>query len=90
MHAVALLDPKVESQRLFAFAGPYNWTDIIGVLHKLRPGNTKIPQAPENEGRDLFDMKPSKRGEELIKNFFGVPGWKDLETSIAEGIADME
>jgi len=90
LHVAALLDPQVESERLFGFAAPYNWTDVVDILHKLRPENTKIPKAPENEARDLSDIKPSKRAEQLIQSFFGVPGWTSLEDSIAEGIADME
>ncbi|KIV81050.1 hypothetical protein PV11_08503 [Exophiala sideris] len=87
LHVAALLDPKVESERLFAYAGPFNWTDVVGILHKLRPDNEKIPKAPENEGRDVTDIKPSKRAEQVIKDFFGVPGWTSLEDSLAAGIA---
>ncbi|KIY00479.1 uncharacterized protein Z520_04164 [Fonsecaea multimorphosa CBS 102226] len=90
VHVAALLDPKVENERLFAFAGPYNWTDVINILTNLRPDNDKIPKAPPNEGRDLTDIKGSKRAEELIKSFFGVPGWTSLEDSLAAGIADLK
>ncbi|OAP58308.1 hypothetical protein AYL99_07398 [Fonsecaea erecta] len=90
VHVAALLDPEVQNERLFAFAGPYNWTDIINILNKLRPENNKIPKAPPNEGRDLTDIKGSKRAEDLIKSFFGVPGWTSLEDSIAAGIADLK
>jgi len=91
LHVAALLDPSVRSERLFAFAGAYNWHDVIDVLKKLRPENKKIPTAPEGEGRDLSDVsKASKRAEELIRSFFGVKGWTSLEDSLAEGIADLE
>ncbi|EXJ77340.1 hypothetical protein A1O3_09566 [Capronia epimyces CBS 606.96] len=91
VHVAALLDPTVQSERLFAFAGPFNWNDIIRILKKLRPGNTNIPAAPENEGRDLSDVwKASKRAEELIRSFFGVKGWISLEESLEAGIVDLK
>lgn len=90
VHVAALLDPNVKSQRLFAFAGAFNWTDILEILHKLRPENKKLPKAPENEGRDISDIKPKGKAEQLIKDFFGVSGWKGLEESLEAGIAGME
>jgi hypothetical protein len=89
VHVAALLDPTVQNERLFAFAQAFNWTDIIGILTKLRPDNQRIPQPQPNEGRDLSDVKGRKRAEDLIKSFFGVSGWTSLEDSIAAGIADL-
>ncbi|RFU35043.1 hypothetical protein B7463_g1306, partial [Scytalidium lignicola] len=89
LHVAALLDPKVQSQRLFAFAEPQNWTDVLRILRKLRPENTLIPSDPENEGRDLSEVPPSKKAEQLLKSFFGK-GWTGLEESIADGIEDLK
>lgn len=88
LHVIALLDPAVKSERLFAFAAPMNWTDVISILRKLRPYR-QFPNPPENEGRDLTDIKPSKRAEQLIRDFFGRPGWTSLEESLAKGIEDL-
>jgi hypothetical protein len=88
VHALGLLDPTVRDERLFAFAGQFNWTDVIGIFHKLRP-NRQLPDPPKDEGRDLSDVKPSKRAEDLIKEFFGRPGWVSLEDSLAQGIVDI-
>ncbi|KAL6245680.1 hypothetical protein RBB50_007679 [Rhinocladiella similis] len=90
LHVAALLDPKVRSQRIFAFAEPFNFTDITALLRKLRPNNTKIPSPPENEGRDLTVLKPRDKAEQLLKDFFKVPGWITLEDSLAAGIAGFE
>jgi len=60
---------------------------MIGILHKLRPEKKTISKAPENEGRDLTDIKGSKRAEQLLKDFWGVPGWTSLEDSLAMGLA---
>ena len=90
VHVAALLDPKVQNERLFAFAEPFNWTDILSALAKLRPGNEKLPEAPKDEGRDLSDIKGSKKAEDLIKSFFGVPGWTSMKDSISAGIVDLK
>jgi hypothetical protein len=89
VHVAALLDPTVRSERLFAFAAPFNWTDIFGIMRKLRPQNSNIPTGPENEARDLSDIKPSARAEQLIKSFFGRTGWTSLEESLEAGIRDL-
>ena len=59
------------------------------MLHKIRPDNDKLPQAPENEGRDLSDIQPAKRAKELLKSFYGQDDWDSLETSLAEGVESL-
>lgn len=86
IHAIALLDPEVKSERLFAFAHPFRWTDIINLLRKYRPDSDKIPNPPENEGHDLSVVPPAKRAEELLKEWFGQPGWISLEQSVKDGL----
>ncbi|KAB8258829.1 putative aldehyde reductase [Aspergillus pseudonomiae] len=84
LHAIGLLDPNVQSQRLFGFAQPFAWDDIIAILRRLRPDNDKIPD-PLDHTRDLSKIVPASRAEELLKAFFGK-GWTYLEESLAEGI----
>ncbi|KAI9698119.1 MAG: hypothetical protein M1836_004121 [Candelina mexicana] len=86
LHVIALLDPDVRSERIFAFAGKFNWTDIIGILRKLRPDNKLLPEPPANEGRDLSDVVLAPRAEQLLKNFFARSSWVGLEQSLADGI----
>lgn len=89
IHVIALLAPAVTNERLFAFAGPHNWTDVIGIFRRLRP-KRDLPDPPTNEGRDLSDIQPSKRAEALLKEYFGRKGWTSLEESLSEGIAAVE
>lgn len=90
LHVIALLDSDVQNERIFGCAAPYNYTDVIAILRKLRPKNKKIPDPPVNEGRDLSDMQGSRRSEELIKKFFGRPGFTSMENSLAEGIEAVQ
>lgn len=89
IHAIALLDPNVNSERLFAYAGPFTWVGIIDILKKLRPSNNKIPNPPANELPDLSQVLPAKRAEGLLKSFFGQPSWIGLEETVKAGIDSM-
>lgn len=89
LHVAALLDPTVQSERLFAWTREHNLTDVVNALRRLRPRNNKIEDAPEHEGRDMAKVPPIARAESLLKSFFNVDGWVDFETSIAEGIEDL-
>jgi hypothetical protein len=89
LHVAALLSPSIKFERIFAFAAPQNWSEIIRILRTLRPDNSSIPKEPEAEGQDLRIVVPSKRAEEILKSFFDRPGWISLEESIAEGISDL-
>ena len=85
-----IISNTVESERIFALAAPFNWADIIYILRKLRPENKQIPDPPDNEGRDLSEIVPRKRAEQLLQTNFGRPGWTSLQESIATGIEDLE
>lgn len=88
MHIVGLLHPEVKSERLFAFASAFTWTEFVGILRKLRPGNIEIANPPANELRDLSDIVPARRAEGLVNSFFGQ-SWIGLEESIRAGIDSL-
>ena len=89
MHAVALLDPEVRSERLFAFAAHFTWTEIISLLQQLRPDSDRIANPPENELPDLSVVVPSKRAKDLLRSFFGKSGWAGLEQSLKEALDSL-
>jgi hypothetical protein len=88
LHAIALLAPNVRSQRIFAFAGPLNMTDIISTLRELRPDHHFDDPNP-NEGQDLTDVAPAAKAEKLLEEFFGQKGWIPYRQSLADGICDL-
>jgi nucleoside-diphosphate-sugar epimerase len=81
VHVAALIYPDVQNERLFAFAAPYTWNDILAIFRKLYPGHKFIDDIP-NIGKDLSTVA-NKRAEELVKRF-GRPGWSSLEESIKD------
>lgn len=91
LHVAALLNPAVQSERIFAFAEEFNWNDVIGILKKLRPHNRLIRDGADNEPRDLTNVDVVRsRAERLLKSTFNVTGWTTLEQSLAGGIEGFE
>lgn len=64
LHVIALTDPECNGQRLFAFAQPFNRTDVLNVYRKLFP-DRKFPE-DQPVGRDLSQI-PNEDAEALLK-----------------------
>lgn len=85
VHVAALMYEDVKGERLFAFAHPYNWNDILGALRKLYPTRQFIDDVP-GLGRDLSTVS-NERAEELLRRITGH-GWTNLEDTIAASVKD--
>lgn len=79
LHAIALLAPNVRLQRIFAFAGPLNMTDIISTLRELRPDH-QFDDLNPNEGRDLTDVTLAAKAEKLLEESSWPEGVDPLQT----------
>lgn len=84
VHVGALIFPDVQGERLFSFAYPFTWNDILGIFRKLYPEGKFIDNIPDL-GRDLSKVS-NGRAEELVKRM-GRPGWESLEASV-KAVAD--
>jgi len=82
LHISGLINPSVENERIYAFAAPFNWNDVLAILRELYP-DRKFPEDIPNEPRDLCKV-PNQRGAELLKHDFGRPGWTSLKETIKE------
>jgi nucleoside-diphosphate-sugar epimerase len=89
LHAIALFDPNVQSERLFGLAIPYTWKEVIDILRGLRPScETLVKNAPPpREG--FVKMVPTDRSKELLGSFFGQPDWTSLKDSLNAGITSL-
>ncbi|KIY03615.1 uncharacterized protein Z520_00306 [Fonsecaea multimorphosa CBS 102226] len=85
IHVGALICPDVLGERLFAFAYPFNWNDILAVYRKLYPEHKFLDDLPDL-GRDLSKIS-NERAEEIVKRF-GRPGWTNLEDTIRDTTKD--
>lgn len=88
LHVAALLDSSVQNERVFAFAHEFNWTDVLSILHKLRP-TYQLPDPIKDEGRDYTEIVQKARSLELLRSFFGQTEWTGIEESLAAGIEDI-
>ncbi|KAF9878360.1 NAD dependent epimerase/dehydratase [Colletotrichum karsti] len=89
LHAIALLGDGVGSERLFGFAEQVNRSDVFKTLRALRPDNKNIPEPDENEGRDLTEVLPAKKAEQLLKDYYGQKGWVGYKESLEAGIRGL-
>jgi nucleoside-diphosphate-sugar epimerase len=84
VHVAALIFNDVKNERLFSFAHPYTWNDILAVFRKLYPQRKFIDDL-KDFGQDLSKVS-NARAEELVERF-GLPGWTSLEESV-KAVAD--
>ncbi|KAL4944943.1 hypothetical protein BDV06DRAFT_185961 [Aspergillus oleicola] len=87
---IALLNPSVQSERIFAFTEQKHWADTISILRGLRPENKKIPDAPKDIPRDQTRIHSRGRAEDLLKEFYGLSGFTSIRESIERGIEGWE
>ncbi|OJJ96434.1 hypothetical protein ASPACDRAFT_46596 [Aspergillus aculeatus ATCC 16872] len=86
LFVIALLEPTVASERLFAFGESANWTDVLTILEQLQPENPLIPRPMPGELHDCADIQPRGRAMQLLREFYGQPGMTPIAMSIARGI----
>jgi nucleoside-diphosphate-sugar epimerase len=80
VHVAALIFEDVKEERLFTFAYPYSWNDLLAVFRKLYPGKKFIDDI-EGIGEDK-SIVANERAEELLKRLKGGEGWSGLEESV--------
>ncbi|KKZ68352.1 hypothetical protein EMCG_05972 [[Emmonsia] crescens] len=86
VHVAALIYADVRAERLFAFAHPYNWNDILAVMRKLYPDREFIDDLPDL-GRDLSKIT-NQGAEDLLRRISGS-GWAGFEETIKEATEDF-
>ena len=83
VHVAALIYEDVVGERLFTFAYPFNWNDLLVVFRKLYPERKFMDDLPDL-GKD-FSKVANERAEELLKRM-GRPGWASLDTSVQDAL----
>ncbi|KAF4772198.1 hypothetical protein N7455_009075 [Penicillium solitum] len=87
LHAIALLDPSVKSERIFGLAAPLIWTEVIDHLRELRPASSdKLVKNPPGAREGYVDIVAPTRSKELLNSFFGQADWTSLKESLYAGI----
>ncbi|KFY08099.1 hypothetical protein V492_06534 [Pseudogymnoascus sp. VKM F-4246] len=89
LHAIALLDPSVQSERLLGLSVPYTWKELVDTLRELRPSSEKLVKKVPAVREGYVQLLPIKRSEELLSSFFGQSSWTNLKDSLNAGITSM-
>lgn len=83
LHVAALAEEDVKSERLFAFAEPYNFNTWLAIFRKLKPDG-KWPADDPKQQRDLSVIK-TERSVELLQRY-GQKGFMPIEESVRNAV----
>jgi hypothetical protein len=87
LHVAALISRSVINERIYAAAAPFSWNQALAILRRLYPSKMI---ADDIEGSKLSVMTyPTKRGEQLLQEVFGLEGWVSFEQTVAENAKDL-
>ncbi|KAI1313539.1 hypothetical protein F5Y03DRAFT_336937 [Xylaria venustula] len=87
IHIAAAVDGTLANERIFAFAYPYNWNDVLDVFRELWPDKTFLENDPKL-GRDLSKVD-NALGAKLLKKWYGQESYTDLKGSIRQQIEGL-
>ncbi|KAF7561190.1 hypothetical protein G7046_g2948 [Stylonectria norvegica] len=87
VHVAALLSKLVNNERIFAFAEPFTWNEVLAVLRKLYPSKEFADDIPDAERSNM--TVANGRGLQLLKDVFGREGWTSLEETVTENVKDL-
>jgi hypothetical protein len=88
LHVAALIDADIKNERVFAYAEPFNWNDVLAAMRKARP-DAKIPEDLKDNSKDLSEVLPVARAKEILKKNFGQDSFIGLEESVKANIENL-
>lgn len=86
LHVIALLRSDVQNERLFGFAEPMGWNDILAIFRRNIPDREFLPDIP-GEGKVKYIVEPRERADQLLKEYKGNErGFRSVEDAIMESV----
>ncbi|GJN86896.1 NAD dependent epimerase/dehydratase [Purpureocillium lilacinum] len=79
LHVAATVLPGVQGERIFGFAGRFNWVDVLDILRRQNPERSFTQKVAG--GWDRREIEPRARAEEMLCAM-GQEGWTSLEQSV--------
>lgn len=86
LHVAALIAPNSSNERLFGFAEPFNWNDVLEIFRKIYPDRKFVSDM--DLGRDVSTVA-NGRALELLNIVYGQTQWTSLEESIRGNVASF-
>ncbi|KAH6974425.1 hypothetical protein BKA56DRAFT_634334 [Ilyonectria sp. MPI-CAGE-AT-0026] len=87
LHVAAAVLPHVEDQRIFGFAGRFNWDQLLDIFRKSEPEKKVVDNF--SGGEDPNEIEPRAKAEQLLRDL-GRPGWTSLEETILANVKDVK
>jgi len=84
IHLAALIDQTVASERIFAFAQPFDWNDMLEAVRNARP-NAPLSEPLPAHGKDISSVDNAP-GAQLLRKWFNQAGYKLLNESVEENL----
>ena len=82
LHVGALTDLSLNGERIFAFAEPFHWTQVLEILRELRP-SANLPEDYKDNGQRDLSTVDNELAVKILKES-GRDGFKGLEQSLRE------
>jgi nucleoside-diphosphate-sugar epimerase len=86
LHVAALIHPSAENERLFGYAEPWNWNDVLQIFREMFPEKTFVEDM--DLGRDISTVD-NGRALQLLKEVYGMDGWTGLEESVKGNVSSF-
>lgn len=84
IHVAALIDQTVANERVFAFAQPFDWNDMLEAVRIAKP-NARLPGPLPPHGKDISEVDNSL-GRDLLRKWFNQTQYTSLEESVAQNL----
>jgi hypothetical protein len=82
----AILEPRVKNERLFAYAEPWNWNDLLVMFRTWYPDRQFVDDM--ELGRDIAKVA-NGRALELLRLVYNQEKWTSLEDSVKANVASF-
>ena len=88
IHVAAAIDSSVANERIFAVDEPTDWDEVMSIMRRMLPERTlPTPQAGIKAEKSVID---NEIGGQLLRKWWGQPGYKGLERTIYEQLESFE
>lgn len=84
LHVAASTDSSIKSERIFAYAEPYNWNNLLEIARRVKP-DEEIPDDLENNDKDLSKVA-NELSIKILKERFGQDGFLPLEKGVTDAL----
>lgn len=80
----AATDVDIKNERIFAFAEPYNWNQVLDICRQARP-EAGVPPNLDNDDKDMSTVD-NELARRILKDRFRQDGFLSLERGVCDAL----